>query len=209
MMYFFYVAHTHTHTHTHTPARQHDRSNFERLSEDIHNFVRESVPDRQCSIKKRALTSRVCFCRGKTDWKYMCCGTFCHYGTCQIWCTACTFCHSGTFCHYVVFAHTSACARVCMCVCVCVCVDVHLSVAARPRVCCCVLCWVYYPRLSAALNWNYVLLWVDYEATGARSSVSCVKYDYRYRDRVKMWFDCVLWMSLFNWMAGMVRWDKR
>ena len=42
----------------------------------------------------------------------------------------------------------SACVRVC--VCVCVCVDVHLSVAARarPPVCCCVLCCVYYPRLN-------------------------------------------------------------
>ena len=43
-----------------------------------------------------------------------------------------------------------------------------------------------------------VYIYIDYEATAARSSVSCVKYDYRYRDWVKMWFDCVLWMSLFD-----------
>ena len=41
-------------------------------------------------------------------------------------------------------------------------------------------------------------VYIDYEATAARSSVSFVKYDYSYRDWVKMWFDCVLWMSLFD-----------
>ena len=102
------------------------------------------------------------------------------------------------------FPFLIVCARAHECVCVCPCarVDVHLSVAAG---CCCVLCLLSPPQ--SALNWNSVLLWVDYEATAARSSVSCVKYDYR--DWVKMWFDCVLWMALFDWMTGMVWWDKK
>ena len=96
-------------------------------------------------------------------------------------------------------------AHVCVCVCVCVCAFVRGSM----RVPMCVLLCIVLCLLSlhqSALNWNSVLLWVDYEATAASSSVSCVKYDYRYRDWVKMWFN---WMSLFDWMAGMVRWDKR
>ena len=78
--------------------------------------------------------------------------------------------------HARVFVRTSMRAHVCMCVCV----DVHLSVTARTHMCvvCIVLCLLSPPQ--SALNWNSVLLWVDYEATAARSSVSCVKYDYRY-----------------------------
>ena len=86
---------------------------------------------------------------------------------------------------------------------VCCCAFVHGSMRAHPRV-------LLSPPQSA-LNWNSVLLW-EYEATAARSSVSCVKYDHRYRDWVKMWFDCVLWMSrryIIDWMAGMVWWDRR
>ena len=98
-----------------------------------------------------------------------------------------------------------ACAQVCVCTCVCVCICPWQR--ARPRVCCCVLCLLSLPQ--SALKWNSVLLWVDYGTTAAHSSVSCVKYDYKYRDWVKMWFDCVLWMSLFDWMACMVWWDRR
>ena len=108
----------------------------------------------------------------------------------------------------------SMCVRMCVFVPVCLCFDVHLSVAARmcPRVCCGVLCYVLLSPPQSVLNWNSVLLWVDYEATAARSSVSCMKYDYRYRDWVKMWFDCCRSpkdiISLFDWMAGMV-WGRR
>ena len=66
----------------------------------------------------------------------------------------------------------------------CVCVDVHLSEAARarPRVCCSVLCLLSPPQ--SALNYFLYIFFfiVDYEATAARSSVNCVKSDYRYRD---------------------------
>ena len=98
-------------------------------------------------------------------------------------------------------ARTHVCVYMCVLMCICPWQRV------RAHVCCCGLCLLSPPQ--SALNWNFVLLWVDYKTTAACSSVSSVKYDYRYRDRVKMWFDCVLWMSLFDWMAGMVWWDKR
>ena len=77
-----------------------------------------------------------------------------------------------------VLKRTCFCAHECVCVpertCLRthMCVDMHLSVAARTRtrVCCCVLCLWSLPQ--SALNWTSVLLWVDYEATAACSSVS-------------------------------------
>ena len=77
--------------------------------------------------------------------------------------------------------------RTCMHACVLMCV------CPWPHVWCGVLYCVLLSPPQSVINWNSVLLWVDYEATAAHSSVSCVKYDYRYRDWVKT--DCVLWMS--------------
>ena len=156
---------------------------------------------------------------------------------CQIWCTACTFCHNVvtkcaerstrcTFCHsftsntitcfpfliVCVYVRVCVCARAHVCVfvcaranvCVCVCVDVHLSVAARVFV---ALCLLSPPQ--SALNWNSVLLWVDHKATAARSSVSCVKYDYRYRDLSEnvAWLCCgcpclIEWLAWFDEIKG-------
>ena len=63
----------------------------------------------------------------------------------------------------------------------------------------CVLCIVFIIPASISAKLKFcIALCIDYEATAARSSVSCVKYDYRYRDWIQMWFDCVLWMSLFD-----------
>ena len=67
---------------------------------------------------------------------------------------------------------------------VCVCVDVHLSVAPRAPACV-LLCIVFIipASINAKLKFCTALcIYIDYEATAARSSVSCVKYDYRYRD---------------------------
>ena len=90
-------------------------------------------------------------------------------------------------------ARTCACAHVC----VCVCVDVHLSVAPRAPACVFCIVFIFPASISAKLKFCIALcIYIDYEATAARSFVSCVKYDYRYRDSVKMWF--VLWMSLFD-----------
>ena len=94
-----------------------------------------------------------------------------------------------------LYACVCVCARARVCVCVSAhihvrvrCGDVLLSVAAAPlalaSVSVVVYCVVFhYPRLNHwVLNWNFVLLWVDYESTHASrsSAVSCVKYDYRY-----------------------------
>ena len=98
--------------------------------------------------------------------------------------------------------------------CACVCVDVNCPwQRERVRVCVVVYCVVLSPSQSV-LNWNSVLLWTDYEATAARSSVSCVKYDYRYRDEWKCGLivccGCPVGIILlFGWMAGIVWRDRR
>ena len=56
--------------------------------------------------------------------------------------------------------------------CVCVCVDVHLSVAPRAPACV-LLCVVFIIPASVSARLKFCI---------ARSSVSCMKHDYRYRD---------------------------
>ena len=68
-------------------------------------------------------------------------------------------------------ARALARTRVRTCVCVCVRARAHLSVATRAPT-----------SISAKLKFCIVCVYIDYEATAARSSVSCVKYDYSYRD---------------------------
>ena len=72
--------------------------------------------------------------------------------------------------------------------CVCVYFDVHLSVAAH--VCCGVLCFIIPASISAKLKFRIALNRL--RGYCSCSSVSSVKYDYRYRDWVKMWFDCAV-----------------
>ena len=73
----------------------------------------------------------------------------------------------------------------CACLCarahvyVCVCLDVHLSVAARALACVLLRRIVFIIPASISPKLKFC---IAYEATAARSSVCCVKYDYRYRD---------------------------
>ena len=108
-----------------------------------------------------------------------------------------------------VCPRAGVCAHACVCVCVrarpCGCVPVRVCAfvrgSARAPACvllCIVLCLLSPPQ--AALNWNSVLLRVDYEATAARSSVSCVKYDYRYWETewkcgLIVCCGCVVWLN--------------
>ena len=78
-----------------------------------------------------------------------------------------------------VCARARARAHVCVCVCqcVCVCAFVRGSACAPANV---FMCCVLLSPPQSVLNWNWFRCFgVDYEATAARSSVSCVKYDYR------------------------------
>ena len=130
---------------------------------------------------------------------------------CQIRYATCTFYYPGRFCHHVVTncAKRFTCCMIClsfastiiicfpipmMCVCVCVCVCayfMHMCVYverergkewAHVHVSECVCCVLLSMRQSV-LNWNSVLLWVDYKAAAACSSVSCVEYDYKETER--------------------------
>ena len=117
--------------------------------------------------------------------------------------TRCTFCHSfasNTVTCLFLSPQLCVCVRVCVCVCVCVCararaltcaclcvpartcmcvcLDVHLSVAARALAC----VWLRIVFIIPASISPKLKFCIAYEATAARSSVSCVKYDYRYRD---------------------------
>ena len=90
-------------------------------------------------------------------------------------------------------AHVCLCARARACVCVCVCVRVRVRVCvlmcicpwqrARARLCVVVYCVVFIIPASISARLKFcIALSINSKATAARSSVSCVKYDYRYRD---------------------------
>ena len=72
-----------------------------------------------------------------------------------------------------------------------------------------IMCCVLLSTRQSVLNWNSVLLWVDYKATATCSSVSRVKCCYNYRDRAIVWLDRVSCMSSrkvwWNDWDGLVR----
>ena len=88
--------------------------------------------------------------------------------------TACTFCHPGKF-PCMNLSHTTN--------------KSHLVVSLV------IMCCVLLSTRQSVLNWNSVLLWVDYKATATCSSVSRVKCCYNYRDRAIVWLDRVSCMS--------------
>ena len=123
------------------------------------------------------------------------------------------------------FRHPFSLPSMCVCPCahacmrVCVCVDMRLSMTA-----CVVWCIVLRSIIPTSISDKLKFCIALSRLRGYW--VSCVKYDYRYRDWVKIWSDCVLWMShrksglivccgcpigiiMFNWMAGMIWWDRR
>ena len=107
------------------------------------------------------------------------------------------------------FARTErARTRACVCVCVCVCWCAFVGGSTRAPTCM-LLCIVFIIPASISLYRNSVLLWADYEAIlwllpVALWAVWNMTIDNR--DWVKMWFNCVLWMPLFDlngWYGSM------